>query len=465
MFPLSQPQQQLATNLTQADSQLNRLQAEVAQNQRQQTQLQAQVNADQAQAQELSQQVSKLQTRVNTLTARERQERTQLMELARAVYAEPSSALLSVVEAASLGSYLTQNASLDDAAQRAHLLTGQLESTRRQAQASQRSLEQALGQVTADETQAQASQVQLQALGAEMQSQQAQVEAQTTITQSEIASTQQQGGSLTSQQRAEVTELGTGGLDQQLLDAGLAAGLYMLSVSSIHWPAQPDPTPLGLTAYPGYCDYSPIQCTCYAANAYQAYTGGVLPQNLGNGGQWISGAQAAGIHTTQTPTEGAVVVFNGPGYSAFGHVAMVRSVIYSSGTAIGLVVWERNMDEAGSFDVRVAALGSGSEIAGYIPPPASALAGSVQQIIVNAFSPLGAAAVNWGLTVAKCESGYNPNAQNPSGASGLFQFMPSTFAGTPEGKAGQSIWDPAASAAAAAWMYSQGRQAEWQCNP
>lgn len=67
--------------------------------------------------------------------------------------------------------------------------------------------------------------------------------------------------------------------------------------------------------------------------------------------------------------------------------------------------------------------------------------------------------------MAKCESSYNPNAYNPSGASGLFQFMPSTFAGTPQGKAGDSIWDPVASAEAAAWMYSQGRQAEWECNP
>ncbi|MBO0703632.1 MAG: hypothetical protein J2P38_11910, partial [Candidatus Dormibacteraeota bacterium] len=69
-------------------------------------------------------------------------------------------------------------------------------------------------------------------------------------------------------------------------------------------------------------------------------------------------------------TEGAVVVFSGPGYSVFGHVAYVRSVIYAGATPIGLVVWERNMDDMGGFDVRLVALGSGSEIAGYIPPGA-----------------------------------------------------------------------------------------------
>jgi len=38
----------------------------------------------------------------------------------------------------------------------------------------------------------------------------------------------------------------------------------------------------------------------------------------------------------------------------------------------------------------------------------------------------------WGaLQVARCESGLNPRAYNPSGATGLFQIMPSTWNGTP----------------------------------
>ena len=104
------------------------------------------------------------------------------------------------------------------------------------------------------------------------------------------------------------------------------------------------------------------------------------------------------------------------------------------------------------------------------PPPAQAppqppQPPSIQQIIIDAFSPLGSQAVQWGLRVANCESSYRPGAVNPSsGSEGLFQFMPSTFAATPQGRAGGSIWDATAQAQAAAWMYSQGRQVEWECN-
>lgn len=66
------------------------------------------------------------------------------------------------------------------------------------------------------------------------------------------------------------------------------------------------------------------------------------------------------------------------------------------------------------------------------------------------------------LRVAECESNLDPNAVNPvSGTSGLFQFMPSTFASTPY--AGYSIFDPWASANAAGWMWSVGRRGEWAC--
>jgi len=90
------------------------------------------------------------------------------------------------------------------------------------------------------------------------------------------------------------------------------------------------------------------------------------------------------------------------------------------------------------------------------PPP------SVQDIISRAFSPLGDAAVGWALQIAFCESTDNTNAVNSdSNAQGLFQFLPSTWAGTPY--AGQSPFDPVANASAAAWLLQTYGPSQWEC--
>jgi hypothetical protein len=62
---------------------------------------------------------------------------------------------------------------------------------------------------------------------------------------------------------------------------------------------------------------------------------------------------------------------------------------------------------------------------------------------------------------AECESHLSPVAHNSSGASGLFQFLPSTWRSTPFG--GLSIWSPYANAMAAGWMHAHGRGGEWVC--
>jgi peptidoglycan hydrolase CwlO-like protein len=101
-----------------------------------------------------------------------------------------------------------------------------------------------------------------------------------------------------------------------------------------------------------------------------------------------------------------------------------------------------------------------------LPAAAPVAASAIQQIILNAFASLGAAAQTWALRVAKCESGYNPLAVNrSSGASGLFQFLPSSWANTPQGKAGQSVFDANANALGAAWYYNAtGRTGgPWSC--
>lgn len=78
------------------------------------------------------------------------------------------------------------------------------------------------------------------------------------------------------------------------------------------------------------------------------------------------------------------------------------------------------------------------------------------------------AAANYGqssdamLRVARCESSLDPSAVGGGGAyHGLFQFVPSTFAGTPYGE--YDIYDPWANANAAAWKWSEGGKNEWVC--
>lgn len=54
------------------------------------------------------------------------------------------------------------------------------------------------------------------------------------------------------------------------------------------------------------------------------------------------------------------------------------------------------------------------------------------------------------LRIAFAESGFSPTARNKtSGACGVFQYLPSTWRNTPEGKAGRSCEDPEANIEAA----------------
>jgi len=69
------------------------------------------------------------------------------------------------------------------------------------------------------------------------------------------------------------------------------------------------------------------------------------------------------------------------------------------------------------------------------------------------------------IRIMYCESGGRSNAKNPSGASGLFQFMPRTFSANAArmGMSGASIWDPYAQIRVAAWMFANGQAWQWTC--
>lgn len=63
---------------------------------------------------------------------------------------------------------------------------------------------------------------------------------------------------------------------------------------------------------------------------------------------------------------------------------------------------------------------------------------------------------------AWCESRFDAGAYNvSSGASGLFQFVRSTWATTPYRR--HSVWSARWNALAAAWMHRVGRGTEWAC--
>jgi hypothetical protein len=96
------------------------------------------------------------------------------------------------------------------------------------------------------------------------------------------------------------------------------------------------------------------------------------------------------------------------------------------------------------------------------PPPVPA---EIESVIRAAAAAWGADASQL-LRVAWCESRYNPSAINArSGASGLFQFMPGTWAANSvrAGHAGASAFDPVASANTAAYMFRNGQAWQWSC--
>ncbi len=94
----------------------------------------------------------------------------------------------------------------------------------------------------------------------------------------------------------------------------------------------------------------------------------------------------------------------------------------------------------------------------YTPPATGSVTGEIQAV----FGPYAWAA----LQVARCESGYNPGAYNrSSAASGVFQFLPSTWATT--SYAGYSPFNAWANINAAHQVFVRDGYSwrEWECKP
>jgi regulator of protease activity HflC (stomatin/prohibitin superfamily) len=133
-------------------------------------------------------------------------------------------------------------------------------------------------------------------------------------------------------------------------------------------------------------------------------------------------------------------------------VAQVKA--WSAELKQGLADYQAQQDALAAAQAQAARI---AVLNNHPPPPAY-----IAKIITDAFSPLGQDAVIWAMRIAYCESRYHPNSVNSdSGASGLFQFLPSTWGGTPW--ASQSPFDPVANAQAAAWLYSHYGPGRWSC--
>jgi regulator of protease activity HflC (stomatin/prohibitin superfamily) len=162
---------------------------------------------------------------------------------------------------------------------------------------------------------------------------------------------------------------------------------------------------------------------------------------------------------------GAVAVTQLSAYDRLSVVQQTRAQRVQAAQVAQVIAWAAELkqglaDYQAQQDALAAAQAQAAVIAArsnHAPPPPY-----IAKIINDAFGPLGPAAVQWAINVAYCESRYHPNSVNSdSGASGLFQFMPSTWGGTPW--ANQSPFDPVANAQAAAWLYSHYGPGRWTC--
>ncbi|MDQ3645430.1 MAG: transglycosylase family protein [Actinomycetota bacterium] len=132
--------------------------------------------------------------------------------------------------------------------------------------------------------------------------------------------------------------------------------------------------------------------------------------------------------------------------------------IETTETTASLLRFRRGMVRARTEPTPLPEAPPATPIAAPTPTPAvaAAPAGSVTEIIYSAAAEFGLSG-SYLLSVASCESGLNPQAYNPAGYHGLFQFDQTTWAAYGYG----SIFDPVAQSRTAAELLAAGHASRW----
>jgi uncharacterized protein YraI len=188
---------------------------------------------------------------------------------------------------------------------------------------------------------------------------------------------------------------------------------------------------------------------------YQGIKGWAAADYLSSGGGSYEEVSYQSSSTGTAYTTTSLNLRSGPS-TGDGVVLVMRSgsaVTLTGQSSNGFVSVDYNGTSGWAYADYLGSGGSGSASSGG--------GGSIVDIIYEAAAYYGQNGDDM-LRVARCESGLDPsNVTPPYQASGLFQFLPSTWASTPY--ADQDIFDAEANAYAAAWMWSVGRRNEWVC--
>jgi murein DD-endopeptidase MepM/ murein hydrolase activator NlpD len=213
---IDQIRAQLGSNLADAMAAQQQLRQSLQDNAAQQADLQGQIAAVQAKIADLEAQIAEAQRREVFLAARIDSERAQLQQLARAIYEQPSSALVVLAQARSLSDLLTRVADLNVAGGRASELKASLSRDLIEVQIQRQKEQDARAEQIKQRDLLDSELAQLQVLQAQQETSLAQLQVKIYQTQSELA--------LLNRQSTELAQQVTDMLQQQQ-DAIISAAM------------------------------------------------------------------------------------------------------------------------------------------------------------------------------------------------------------------------------------------------